>query len=156
MQKIKGLLKKYKELILYVLFGGLTTLVNFVVLKLCNMAFGEDIYLVSNVIAWLASVIFAYVTNKLFVFEVRSWAPKILVREIVSFAGARVLSLGIEEAGLWLLVDICAMDKLTWSVLSFDIGGIMIAKLILAVVVVILNYIFSKLFIFKKNRGNKK
>lgn len=156
MQKLKSLLKKYREAILYVIFGGLTTLVNFIVLKLFNMLLGEELYLVSNVIAWLASVIFAYITNKLFVFESKSMAPKVLAREILSFAGARVLSLGIEEAGLWLLVDVCHMDRLTWHVFGFDIGGIMIAKLILAVVVVILNYIFSKLFIFKKNRSKEK
>ncbi len=156
MQKIKILLRKYREGILYILFGGLTTLVNFAVLKLCNMALGEEIYLVSNVIAWLASVIFAYVTNKLFVFESKSWAPRLIAREMISFAGARVLSLGLEEVGLWILVDLCHMDRLTWTVFSIDIGGIMIAKLILAVVVVILNYIFSKLFIFKKNRSQDK
>ena len=156
MTKIKSLLTKYREAILYVVFGALTTLVNFVVLKLCNMAVGEKFYLISNVVAWLASVIFAYITNKLFVFESKSWAFKILLREIPSFVGARVFSLALEELGLWLLVDICRMDGLSWHVFSFDIGGIMIAKLILAVVVVILNYIFSKLFIFKKNRRSDK
>ena len=151
MQKIILFVKKYKESILYIVFGGLTTLVNFIVLKLCNMAFGEKLYLLSNIIAWIAAVIFAYVTNKLFVFECRSWAPKVLLHEIPSFAGARILSLGIEEAGLWLLVDVCGMDSLVLDLKFFSIGGIMIAKIILAVVVVILNYIFSKLFIFKKN-----
>lgn len=156
MQKLKTLFMKYREGILYIIFGGLTTLVNFIVLKLCNVAMGEHLYLVSNVIAWVAAVIFAYITNKLFVFESKSMAPRVLVREILSFAGARVLSLGIEEAGLWLLVDLCHMDGISWTVLGFDLGGIMIAKLILAVVVVILNYVFSKLFIFKKNRSNEK
>lgn len=153
MTKIKSLLIKYREAILYVVFGGLTTVVNFIVLKVCNMAVGEKYYLISNVAAWLAAVIFAYVTNKLFVFESRSWSVRVLLHEIPSFAGARVLSLGLEELGLWLLVDIARMDSVSWHVLSFDIGGIMIAKLILAVVVVILNYIFSKLVIFKKNRS---
>ena len=156
MSKIKSLFSKYREAILYVVFGALTTVVNFVVFKVCNMAFGEKFYLISNVVAWLASVIFAYVTNKLFVFESKSWEPKVLLREIPAFAGARVLSLGIEELGLWLLVDICRMENISWRVLSFDIGGSMIAKLILAVVVVILNYIFSKLVIFKKNRSKNK
>lgn len=156
MTKIKALFNKYREAILYVIFGGLTTVVNFIALKLCNMAVGEKFYLISNVVAWFAAVIFAYVTNKLFVFESKSWALRVLLREIPTFAGARVLSLGIEELGLWLLVDICRMDGISWHVLSFDIGGIMIAKLILAVVVVILNYIFSKLVIFKKNRSTNK
>lgn len=156
MSKIKFLFSKYREAILYIVFGALTTVVNFVVFKACNMAVGEKFYLISNVIAWLASVIFAYVTNKLFVFESKSWEPKVLLREIPSFAGARVLSLGIEELGLWLLVDICRMENINWRILTFDIEGSMIAKLILAVVVVILNYIFSKLVIFRKNRSKNK
>ena len=156
MSKIKSLLSKYREAILYVVFGALTTVVNFVVFKACNMTAGEKFYLVSNIIAWLAAVVFAYITNKLFVFESKSWEPKVLLREIPSFAGARVLSLGIEELGLWLLVDICRMENINLRVWSFDIEGSMIAKLILAVVVVILNYIFSKLVIFKKNRSKNR
>ena len=69
MNRIKELLKKYEELILYVVFGGLTTVVNFVAFWLLNKLLGEEIYLVNNVIAWFVSVIFAYVTNKLWVFE---------------------------------------------------------------------------------------
>ncbi len=152
MQKIKALWAKYREILLYVLFGALTTLVNFVVFKLCNVAFGEKFYLLSNVVAWIAAVIFAYLTNKLFVFESKSWAPRVLLREIPSFASARLLSLGIEEAGLWLLVDVLGMDAWLLDLGFVRIGGKMIAKVILAVVVVILNYVFSKLFIFRKNR----
>ena len=156
MQKIRSLFKKYREAILYVVFGGLTTLVNLIVLKGCNLAVGEKFYLISNVVAWLAAVIFAYITNKLFVFESKSWEFKVLLREIPTFAGARVFSLGIEEFGLWLLVDVCRMDGISWQIFGFELGGIMIAKLILAVVVVVLNYIFSKLIIFKKKRSNTK
>ena len=72
---IKKLYKKYEEVILYVVFGGLTTLVNFVSFWVFNKILGEKFYLVSNVIAWFISVVFAYVTNKLWVFESKSHKP---------------------------------------------------------------------------------
>ena len=96
MKKINELLKKYEELILYVVFGGLTTVVNFAVYWVLNKALGENFYLVNNVIAWFVSVVFAYVTNKLWVFESKSWAPKILAKEVPEFFAARVFSLLVE------------------------------------------------------------
>lgn len=147
---MKKLINKYKELILYVIFGGMTTLVNLITLKAFNMILGDKRYLVSNVIAWLVSVIFAYVTNKLFVFESKSWKMNVVGKEVFSFFSARVFSLLIEEAGLYLLVDLANLGDKTVNVFGVVIGGIMISKIILAVVVVILNYVFSKLVIFKK------
>lgn len=147
---MKKLINKYKELILYVIFGGVTTLVNLITLKAFNMILGDKRYLVSNVIAWLVSVIFAYVTNKLFVFESKSWKMNVVGKEVFSFFSARVFSLLIEEAGLYLLVDLANLGDKTVNVFGVVIGGIMISKIILAVVVVILNYVFSKLVIFKK------
>ncbi len=150
MKMISKLFKKYKELITYVIFGVLTTLVNFVSFKLFNVILGEEHYLISNVIAWFISVIFAYVTNKLFVFESRSWKMKIVGKEIVSFFAARVFSFAIEEFGLWVLVDLLGFDSYSINIFGIGIGGKMIAKIVLAVIVVILNYFFSKLVIFKK------
>lgn len=147
---MKKLINKYKELILYVIFGGMTTLVNLITLKAFNMILGDKRYLISNVIAWLVSVIFAYVTNKLFVFESKSWKMNVVGKEVFSFFSARVFSLLIEEAGLYLLVDLANLGDKTVNVFGVVIGGIMISKIILAVVVVILNYVFSKLVIFKK------
>lgn len=147
---MKKLINKYKELILYVIFGGMTTLVNLITLKAFNMILGDKRYLISNVIAWLVSVIFAYITNKLFVFESKSWKMNVVGKEVFSFFSARVFSLLIEEAGLYLLVDLANLGDKTVNVFGVVIGGIMISKIILAVVVVILNYVFSKLVIFKK------
>ncbi len=147
---MKKLIEKYKELILYVIFGALTTLVNLLSFKLFNLILGEQLYLVSNVIAWFLSVVFAYITNKLFVFESRSWKIKIITKEILSFFGARILSFAIEEAGLFAFVDLLGFDKYQIDIFGVVIGGKMISKLMLAVVIVILNYIFSKLVIFKK------
>ena len=148
---MKRLFEKYKELITYVVFGVLTTLVNFVCFWLFNKILGEKLYLLSNIIAWVISVIFAYVTNKLWVFESKSWKPSVIGREIPEFVGARVFSLLIEEGGLWLFVDVLNFDKFGFTLLGFDVTGKLIAKVVLAVIVVILNYIFSKLVIFKKN-----
>ena len=156
---MKELLKKVfnKETILYVIFGVLTTVVNFAAFKLFDMVLGDKFYLFSNFLAWIVAVAFAYITNKLFVFDSKSFAGKVIIKEIISFTGARVLSFVIEEAGLWLLVDICKMGNITWEILpEFAIGGKMIAKVILAVIVVILNYFFSKFFIFKKGEENAK
>ncbi len=148
--KIKELLIKYKELIVYVLFGAATTLVNFAVYKVCNLILGEELYLVSNIVAWFASVIFAYVTNKLWVFESKSWSSKVILKEIPSFFAARVFSFAVEEVGLFLLVDVMGFESYSIEISDFTIGGNMIAKVILAFVVVVLNYLFSKLFIFRK------
>lgn len=150
MKKISELFKKYKELITYVIFGGLTTLVNLASFKIFNVVLSEENYLISNVIAWFIAVIFAYVTNKLFVFESRSWKMNVIGKEIISFFAARVFSFGIEELGLWIFVDLVGFDAYSINIFGFVIGGKMIAKLVLAVIVVILNYFFSKLVIFKK------
>ncbi len=157
MKKICDLIVKYKELILYVFFGALTTLVNFATFKFFNVVLGEERYLISNVIAWFVSVIFAYITNKLFVFESRSWQPKEIGKEISSFFTARVFSFVIEEAGLYVLVDLMAFDKYRLDIFGFVLGGKMISKIVLAVIVVILNYFFSKLVVFrKKNKETEK
>ena len=116
------------------------------------MALGDERYLVSNVIAWFAAVIFAYITNKLWVFESKSWSIKVLLKEIPSFFAARVLSFLIEEFGLYVFVDLLSFNEISLKILSFEIGGELIAKVILAVIVVILNYVFSKLVIFKKKK----
>lgn len=152
MKKIKELILKYKELIVYVIFGGLTTVVNLVVFTLSGFALGDERYLVSNVIAWLAAVIFAYITNKLWVFESKSWSVRVLVKEIPSFFAARVFSFLLEEFGLYVFVDLLSFKDISLKIFTLEIGGELIAKAILAVVVVILNYIFSKLVIFKKKK----
>ena len=92
MKMIKKLFIKYKELITYVFFGGLTTVVNLIVFKLFGMLLGDERYLISNAIAWVVAVIFAFITNKLWVFESKSLSGKVLLKEIPSFFAARVLS----------------------------------------------------------------
>ncbi len=152
MKKIHDLFIRYKELILYVFFGGLTTLVNFAAFKFFNVVLGEEHYLVSNIIAWFVSVVFAYITNKLFVFESHTWQTKKICKEVLSFFAARVFSLVIEEAGLFALIDLLGFDKYRLDIFGFVLGGKMISKILLAVIVVILNYFFSKLVVFRKKK----
>lgn len=128
--------KLTKELVLYVVFGALTTVVSFGSYYVCNTMLSIH-YLASNIISWVLAVLFAYITNKLFVFESKGLSKKELLREFFAFITARLVSLGMEELGLWLMIGV-----LHWNE--------NIAKLIMQVVVVIANYVFSKLFIFKK------
>lgn len=145
---IKRLFNKYKELILYIIFGVLTTLVNFAAFWLLTKILGESLYLINNAVAWIISVVFAYVTNKLFVFESKSLELKVVIREITEFFAARLFSFAVEEGGLVLFVRLLHFGKYSLEILSFEISGQMIAKVILAVIVVILNYFFSKFIIF--------
>lgn len=152
---IKKFLKKYREIISYVFFGALTTVVNLICFRIFDLILGQEKYLVTNVISWTAAVIFAYITNKLWVFESKSRNSKVIIREIVSFFGARLFSLAVEEAGLWLMIDVGKMGLSEFRIIGMDIDGNMIAKLIMQVVVVILNYVFSKFIIFAKKRDNR-
>ena len=149
---IKGLFFKHKELILYAVFGGLTTVVNLSAFYIteCLLGDGEKSYLINNAIAWFIAVVFAYITNKLFVFESRSRDIRLVIKELVGFFGARVFSFLAEEAGLVVFVEVLSFDRLQLSVAGFELSGELIAKIILAVLVVVLNYFFSKFVVFKK------
>jgi len=147
---IKKLFIKYKELITYVIFGVLTTLVNFFAFWLFTKIFGEEFYLVNNAIAWVVGVIFAYITNKLFVFESKSWNLKVITKEITGFLGARIFSFLVEEGGMFLFITVLGLGEKSLTLLSLTITGQFIVKILLAVIVVILNYIFSKFIIFKR------
>jgi len=136
-QRLICLYMNYKEVVNYLIFGGLTTLVNFIVYFTAKWIGIEE--WISNGIAWIIAVSFAYITNKIFVFESKSTSKKEIVKEISSFFGARAFS-GILDIGLfWLLVE-----KLGFN----DV----IIKIILQIIVILLNYIFSKLWVFRKNK----
>jgi len=143
---VKKLLNK--ETISYLIFGVLTTIVNYVVyilaMILCGVSEGEEGFLfyvsASTVIAWIFAVAFAYITNKLYVFESKSFEPKLIIKEVSAFVGARLFSLGCEV--VWMTV-----------VVSPSIGmNDKIAKILANVFIVIINYFFSKMFIFKKKK----
>lgn len=148
------LFKKYKEIISYLFFGVLTTIVNYCVYALFTFLLTEsisDVVLratVSNIIAWVISVAFAYITNKLWVFNNRSWEFKVVIYECGTFVLARLVSGVIDMFFLPLLIS--------WG-LNQEILGITgaWAKLITSVIVIILNYVFSKFIIFRKKKESK-
>ena len=134
-EKLKALLKKYRSIIIYLVFGGLTTAVNYAVSFPLHYLAGMPAA-VCDIIAWVVAVTFAFITNKLFVFESKSWDGGV-VKEAVRFVGGRVTSLLIEAGTTFLTVDI-----LGWNYV--------VVKLCLAVFTIVFNYIFSKFFVFKK------
>lgn len=150
MKKLKKLLNR--ETILYIIFGVATTVVNYIVFHLLyNVLWHQNHSLAANAAAFVAAVVFAFVVNKCFVFESRSWDAATLKREIPSFLGARIGSFGIEEAGLFLAEKVFRLG----GVIAVTIGGtafdwITVVKIGLAFVVVALNYVFCKLIVFKK------
>lgn len=165
MDKIKALFVKYKEIIMYIIFGVLTTLVNWVVytvlIKLFGGAaesetvmfalFGKDITMkifyifIANFVAWVAGVVFAFVTNKIWVFESKSWRFGLVMKELWLFVAARLLTGVLEWFGVPALVA-AGLDQPLFGIDGF------LAKVIVSVIVVILNYVFSKLIIFRKKK----
>ncbi len=136
MNMIKELMKKYRELILYVVFGGMTTLVSlasyWLLTDVCQLH-----YMVSNVLSWVISVTFAYITNRIWVFESRAVTAAAVLREIVSFFACRVSSGLMETAMMFLGVDMLHMNDKA-------------VKLIANVFVIIANYVLSKVIVFRK------
>ena len=133
---MKKLLAKYRDVIVYLVFGVLTTVVNYVVYLPCY----NVLHLsgsASNAIAWVGAVAFAYVTNKPLVFRSHDWSAKTVLPELTKFVGCRLGSGVLETAIIFLTVDVLA-----WN------GNAM--KLATSVLVVVLNYIGSKLLVFKK------
>ena len=146
-KKIKAFISEHREGVLYLLFGGLTTVVSIVSFSIFNAILGDDMYLISNLISWIIAVIFAFFTNKNFVFSSKANDKKTLLTEGGKFLSARVLSLGLEELILWVMLDAFGMSSLI--VIGFITGEI-IAKTVATVAVVIANYFISKFFVFKK------
>lgn len=135
-EKVRKLFVKYYDVIAYLVFGVLTTLVNYIVYLPCYNLLGISAAL-SNVIAWVAAVAFAYLTNKPFVFKSHDWSWKVVWPELVKFVGCRIGSGALETAFIFITVDCLAWD-----------GNVM--KLITSILVVILNYFGSKFLVFRK------
>lgn len=139
---IKGLYLTYKEVINYLVFGGLTTIVNFVVYYIFARLIGVDEVLSSG-IAWVFAVTFAYITNKIFVFDSKTDTKKELIKECIFFFLARVAS-GI----------ICDIGTFALMIKAFNINDIL-AKIVTQIMVIIVNYICSKFIVFKKEYKDK-
>ena len=150
MERMRKLLNR--ETVLYLVFGAATTLVNYIVFFFCyELTFGGDNSPAANAIAFGAAVIFAFAVNKIYVFESKSWTMDALRQEVPPFLAARVGSFLIEEAGLFLCEDVWGLGSITvMTVADVELSGVTAAKLALSVVVVVLNYVFCKFFVFKK------
>ncbi|WP_076621471.1 GtrA family protein [Secundilactobacillus malefermentans] len=140
MDNLKSLWYKYHDIITYVFFGGITTLVNIVVFDLCNYVMN---YQIANIIAWFASVIVAYVTNKLWVFNSHYDNWNAVFKELFLFFGLRIASLVLDQAIMTVGISLLGWDAL-------------LVKILDQVVVIASNYIFSKYFIFKSKKMNAK
>lgn len=135
---MKKIFEKYADVISYLFFGVLTTAVNYLVYLPCLYWFGLDAWL-SNVLAWIVSVGFAFLTNKPFVFKSHDWSWSVVWPELTKFGGCRIGSGVLETVIIWLCVD-----WLGWN------GAVM--KIITAVLVIVLNYFGSKYMVFKKKK----
>ena len=153
---LKRLLRKYREIISYLFWGVMTTVVSWVTysifvsifhtaaeISVFKFSFSLDIAL-ANILSWICAVSFAFITNKMFVFRSKSWKPHTAWPELWKFVSARLVT-GI--------IEIIAVPALVGFGLDQEIFGIAgsWAKVIVSVVVIILNYIFSKLFVFRKH-----
>ncbi|MGN1202041.1 MAG: GtrA family protein [Eubacterium sp.] len=155
---MKGFLKKHKEIITYIIFGVLTTLVSwgsyavFVNLLSMKVFWG-------NLLSWICAVAFAYVTNKLWVFESKSWKAGIIGKEIVTFVASRGVT-GIIEIVCVPLLAKTGFDNIFYRIpekMNISLGVLftdgIYSKIVLAVIVVIVNYFFSKYVTFKKKKN---
>ena len=137
--KIKALYEKYQELILYAFFGVLTTLVNIIVYWVCAHPLGLPV-MASTIIAWVLAVLFAYATNRKWVFHSESSGRKAIVKEMILFFGARLATGVIDWASMFVFVDIIGMNDV-------------LIKTLANILVIVVNYLASKLIIFKKKNG---
>lgn len=152
---MKKMFLKYKEIISYLFFGFLTTVVSWGSYVVFANACGFTVF-VSNLLSWICAVTFAFVTNKLWVFESKQWKIKAVAKEIITFVSARLVTGVIEVFGVPILAELGfdlvfygIAEKLNLKAGIFFTEGIY-SKLVFAVVIIILNYIFSKLIVFKK------
>ncbi len=138
---MKKLYKKYEEIINYLVVGVLTTIVSvgvkwgllFTILNPKNALQLQ----ISVIVSWIAAVTFAYFANRIFVFKSKS---KNILKEIISFFAARLLTLGMEMLIMWFFVTLLKLNSDMW---------VLVWTIVVQVLVTIFNYIFSKLFVFK-------
>lgn len=134
--KIIDILKKYNSLFTYALFGVCTTIINILAFYLFYN-FLEIENVPSNIIAWVLAVLFAFITNKLFVFKSKSMVFKTLIKESISFFTCRFLTGVLDILIMYFAVDVFFQNSTMWKIVS-------------NIIVIVLNYIVSKLFVFNK------
>lgn len=138
MKNIKALLKQYWEIISYLFFGVCTTLVNIAAYFVCSkLGYSTS---ASTITAWALSVLFAYLTNRYFVFEDRAQSPAGILRELISFFSCRLATGILDLAIMVVFVDFLGING-------------MVIKVIANIIVIILNYVASKLLIFRNDNS---
>lgn len=142
MNKLFVLYKKYSEIINYLIVGALTTLISIIVkwgllFTIFDAAKALELQ-ISVIISWIVAVTFAYITNRIFVFKSKSTK---IIKEVISFFGSRLLTLGIEMLIMYFFVTFLELNTDKW---------VIVWTLAAQIIVIILNYILSKLFVFKK------
>ena len=142
MQKIKDIYLKHREIINYLIFGVLTTIVSLATkyLLLFTLLDASDALelQIAIIISWITACLFAYITNRIFVFESKS---KEIVKEIIKFFTSRVATLGLEMLIMFIFVTALGLDSNIW---------VIVWTLVSQIVIVIGNYVLSKLVVFKK------
>lgn len=148
---IKNGWKTYREQLLYLFFGVLTTLINYGAFWLLNRLSQGHAVLLVNLLAFTAATAFAYAANKLYVFQSRQRQPGALFREAVSFVAVRLFSFAVEEAGLYVCVYILFLGRYGYGWLD----GVALSKIALSILAVVLNYFFSKFWVFSSKEQKK-
>ena len=138
---LKKLMKKYEELIMYIIVGVCTMIVSLVSYFIMANTL-QMYYQAANIISWALAVEFAYVTNKKYVFKSPYTSVQATTKELVSFVSSRVASLLVEILSMFFFVQVCQIDD-------------NIVKLMNQVLVTVLNYIFSKFWVFRKEKQHR-
>ena len=138
MNKFTDIYNRYREQILYLVFGGLTTLISIITYAVFTELADINI-LIANILSWIISVAVAYATNKSVVFRSDKKGAAQVLTEALSFYAGRLLTLLIEEAILFVFIDLVKLPNMP-------------VKIIAQIIIIVLNYIISKVFIFKKNK----
>lgn len=133
---IRELLIKYKELIRYGICGLITTAINIVAFHVCYEVCDIPLF-VSNTIAWILAFLFAFISNKLWVFESKEWTGKKAVTQMVGFLAARLATLVLDTFLMWIMVDVMTLNGT-------------LSKVISNIVTIAINYLASKFIIFKE------
>lgn len=136
MQRLKDLFLRYRQPAAYIFWGGCTTLVNLSSYYLLGLCTGWD-YNLRNLISVSLAILFAYFVNARFVFHSAARGAAGRLQEFARFAGARLLTMALEVGGVFAMVELLALPD-------------QVSKLVIQFVVLALNYIFSKLLVFKK------
>lgn len=156
---MKKLYNKYREIFTYLIAGVLATAISWGTYPLFKNVLNFNVFS-SSLSSWICAFIFAFITNKLWVFESKSWEKKLAAREFLTFLSSRAFTgvLEVVSVPLFVKIGIDAFFINIIKLLHINIPVLftqgMCSKIAISVIVVILNYVFSKIFVFKKPNTN--